>query len=87
MFLRLLTKKNSLILDDNENKNSLTYNHYLRWQFFLKVLLLFQICRIFARANRLIFNVMCIVTLEFNKGNALARRKLATGLFFKVGKN
>ena len=32
---------------------------------------------------------MCTVTLEYNKGNALARRKLAallaTGLFFKVG--
>ena len=31
---------------------------------------------------------MCTVTLEYNKGNALARRKLAallaTGLFFKV---
>ncbi len=32
---------------------------------------------------------MCTVTLEYNKGNALARRKLAallaTGLFSKVG--
>ena len=35
------------------------------------------------------FNIMCTVTLEYNKGNALARRKLAallaTGLFSKVG--
>ena len=33
---------------------------------------------------------MCIVTLEYNQSNALARRKLAallaTGLFTKVGK-
>lgn len=32
---------------------------------------------------------MCTITLEYNKGNALARRKLAallaTGLFSKVG--
>ncbi|MBQ4387410.1 MAG: hypothetical protein II822_07400 [Prevotella sp.] len=62
----------------------------------IKMIKMMKVCQLFGSFNNCSYlcgeklkSIMCTVTLEYNKSNALARRKLAallaTGLFVKLG--